>query len=84
MWWRLRLHPWHKLRDGVHPQRCYLRALRERVEEIFLRRRYGTHLLERRAHRKPQVQGALVLSVHAGWDLGCPVRNKNAGDSLEA
>jgi hypothetical protein len=20
---------------------------------------------------------ALVLSVHAGWDLGCPVRNKN-------
>jgi hypothetical protein len=22
---------------------------------------------------------ALVLSVHAGWDLGCPVRNKNDG-----
>ena len=22
---------------------------------------------------------ALVLSVHAGWDLGCPVRGKSGG-----
>jgi hypothetical protein len=28
-------------------------------------------------YTEPSKFRALVLSVHAGWDLGCPVRNKN-------